>query len=441
VIFHLMVILITFMEGFFSLDNQEFNHDNTNKENINKIDQALTALENSLENSFKKFQNKYEDKMNRMLAKSQAFGGIGKAVGDNVAGLMYKNMNPEMGGGVGPVDLATKSFLRYVASGEQYSQESLPEHGFKSLSGESFTGGSFSGGSFAGGEKALTSQDNSGGGYLVPYPMVEHIQGQMLTASVIRSLARVTTITGDTLELLLEKGKSDVGWVSEVAERPETGMPEFAKIRIQTHQMYAKPRASQKLLDDSAIDLESWMVNKIVDSFARMETNAFIHGDGKGKPRGFLHGDVKLETFKTGLDGEIAGADVLLDAFNAMPQEHLQGSVWLMSPAAMAAVRRLKEASTGNYLWQPGLISGQPQTLLGYPIVVVDEMPGVVKGKASTSIVFGNFKEAYQIVDRGHVHVLRDPYSCKPYVEFYTTKRVGGDVVNSALIKGISFSK
>ena len=296
----------------------------------------------------------------------------------------------------------------------------------------------------------MTSQEGSRGGYFIPEPMMEYIQQNLLQSSPFRRLARVTSISGGSLELLLDKGCADVGWVSEVEDRPETATPELMKLKISAHQIYAKPRASQKLLDDSSMDLESWLISKIADKIARTETAAFIHGDGKGKPRGFLNYPLsaagysengEIEAFKSGADGDLPHSDVFLEVLNAMKPEYLPGAVWLMSRSAMAAIRRLKDRATGNYLWQPGLLAGQPHTLLGHSVVIVDEMPPLVRGKAGTAVAFANFKEGYQIVDRGNIHVLRDPYSAKPYVEFYTTKRVGGDVINTDAIKVVNFVK
>lgn len=362
-----------------------------NTSTFNKIDEALQ----NLENSFHQFQEKQENRLKQF----------------------YSSQNrPFVGSENAKAHPATKSFLNYISHGTE---------GFE--------------------QKSLTSQEGSRGGYFIPEPTQELIQNHLLQASPFRGLARVTNITGDSLELLLDKGCADVGWVSEVEDRSETTTPELTKLKILTHQIYAKPRASQKLLDDSSIDLENWLVSKIGDKIARAETLAFIHGDGNNKPHGFLHslekGSSLLEVFKTGADGALLDSDVLLETLSSLKPEYLSNAVWVMSRSAIAMIRRLKDKTTGHYLWQPGLLVGQPNTLLGHRIVIVDEMPALIKGKASLSIAFGNFHEGYQIVDRGGLHVLRDPYSAKPFVEFYTTKRVGGDVINPEAIKVIHFAK
>ena len=288
---------------------------------LNKIDEAL----NNLETSFKTFQQKQDHRFNQAYsAKNRPF--------------LTENQNDSD-------CVEKKAFLNYVGKGfEGYDQ------------------------------KSLTAQEGSQGGYLIPQPMMEHIHQTLLQSSPLRSLARVTSISGDSLELLLDKGCADVGWVSEVEDRAETTTPELIKLKIPTHQIYAKPRAIQKLLDDAIIDLETWLISKITDKIARTETAAFIHGDGNGKPRGFLNYPLveagcsesgKIEAFKSGADGDLPNSDTLLDVLNAMKPEYLPGAVWLMSRSAMASIRRLKDRSTGNYLWQPGLLAGQPHNVTG----------------------------------------------------------------------------
>jgi HK97 family phage major capsid protein len=265
----------------------------------------------------------------------------------------------------------------------------------------------------------------------------------------MRSVSRVTAISTDALELLQEKGSADVGWVAETAERPETGTPELQKVRIPVHQIYAKPRASQKLLDDASVDIETWLAQKIAEKMTLTENAAFINGDGNGKPKGFLAYDTvevgkgewgKFEAVVSKENDALTDGDVLLEAFHALKAPYLRDASWLMARSALAAIRKLK-GGDGHYLWQPRMSEGTPSTLLGYPVVVTDDMPALQAGRPSVAVAFGNFREAYQIVDRAGLHVLRDPFSAKPYVEFYATKRVGGDVINFDALKFINFAK
>lgn len=363
-------------------------------ETIEKVDKTLT----NLEASFKAFQDSQEKRIQHIYKSNQR----------PILELQEYQSSQNRG------------FLDYLKSGHE---------GFE--------------------QKALASDPGRIGGYLIPETVVEKISQGMQQTSSLRSLARITTISGDTLELLLDKGSADVGWVSELAERPETGTPEFEKVRISVHQIYAKPRASQKILDDARIDVENWLVGKVAEKMAASENSAFIHGDGDNKPKGFLSYPLvdvgagewgKIESVTSGADGKFVKPDVLLDALNVMKPQYLHGAVWLMSRSALASIRKLKDG-WDHYIWQPSLTAGSPSTLFGYPVIVNDEMPSLIDGKESTSIVFANFHEAYQIVDRESMHVLRDPYSSKPYVEFYVTKRVGGDVINFDAIKAIQFKE
>jgi HK97 family phage major capsid protein len=298
-------------------------------------------------------------------------------------------------------------------------------------------------------QKSLTSLNDASGGYLIPPSMLDKIHSSMQVSSPMRSISRVTGISTDALELLQEKGSAEVGWVAETAERPETGTPELQKIRIPVHQIYAKPRASQKLLDDSSVDIESWLAQKIAEKMSLSENSAFINGDGNGKPKGFLVYPLvevgkpewgKFEAVSSKANDALTDGDVLVEAFHSLKAQYLNGATWMMARSALAAIRKLK-GDNKQYLWQPSMIEGTPATLLGCPVVIADDMPALDVKKPSVAIAFGNFREAYQIVDRAGLHVLRDPFSAKPYVEFYATKRVGGDVINFDALKLVQFAK
>lgn len=291
-------------------------------------------------------------------------------------------------------------------------------------------------------QKALTSLSDASGGYLIPSGMLEKIHSTMVVTSPMRSVARVTDISTDALELLLEKGTAGVGWVAETEERPETETPELQKVRIPVHQLYAKPRASQKLLDDSSVDIETWLAQKIAEKMTLTENAAFIRGDGKGKPKGFLTyegtdmGRGEWGRFEAIRAKKLDDGDVFVEVFHALKSQYASSACWMMARSAIAAIRRIKDG-THRYLWQPSMIAGTPPTLLGCPVLAADDMADA--REKATFVAFGNFREAYQIVDRAGLHVLRDPFSSKPYVEFYATKRVGGDVVNFDALKLIHF--
>ncbi len=299
--------------------------------------------------------------------------------------------------------------------------------------------------------KSLSAGYDPDGGYLVPDYLSDRIIKDVSDHSAMRRLSQVVSISTDAVEMLIDRKGADAGWVGETDARPETSTPELAKIRIPVHEMYAKPKATQKLLDDSRIDVENWLAGKVAHKMSEMENHAFTHGNGEGKPKGFLDYEIKIgaaaewgkiQGVKTGKNGAFAdanGSDALIDLLNCLKPGYLSGAVWLMSRTAMSEVRKLKDKN-GHYLWHNGLDGDFRPRLLGYPVELSDEMPKLNAAAKAYSIAFGNFKEGYQIVDRSGTRVLRDPFSSKPYVEFYTTRRVGGDVVNSDALKVLEFS-
>jgi HK97 family phage major capsid protein len=299
--------------------------------------------------------------------------------------------------------------------------------------------------------KTLSTTSEGDGGYLVPSGLHNHLYSTLQTASVMRGLASVREISTSSLEILIDKGHADAGWVAETQARDETKTPDLLKSKIPAHEMYARPRATQKLLDDAMVNVEEWLAQKISQQMAAMENAAFIHGEGQISPTGILSyktADKKdwkwgtLEEIKSGADGHFKQGwevDALLILFHSLKTAYLPGASWLMSRTAQMALRQLKDPGSHQYLWQPPLGGMSHPTLLGYPVVVSDDMPSLTSGTPSKSIIFGNFKEGYQIVDRTGTRVLRDPYSAKPYVEFYTTRRVGGDVLNFEALKVLNF--
>lgn len=295
--------------------------------------------------------------------------------------------------------------------------------------------------------KALSVGVDPDGGYLVTPDTSGRIVTRIFETSPMRQYASVQLISTDALEGMGDYDEAGAGWVGETEARPETTTPQLQVWRIPVHEMYAKPRATQKLLDDAAVDVEAWLARKVADRFTRLENAAFVNGDGNGKPRGFLSYPAgttipgQIQRIGTGVSGGFAatpdGADVLINTITAMKEAYRGGAVWAMNRGTQGAVRLLQD-NDGKYLWQPSIVAGQPSTLLGYGVAGFEDMPAI--GASSLSIAFANFSEAYQIVDRLGIRVLRDPFSAKPYIEFYTTKRVGGDVLNFEAIKLVSFA-
>jgi HK97 family phage major capsid protein len=295
--------------------------------------------------------------------------------------------------------------------------------------------------------KALSQRD---GAFLVPHSIQYRLNQNLEKVSIMRALARVATIEGDHLEVILDQKQAEVGWVSEVEDRKETETPTLHKLSIPVHHLYAKPRVTQQLLDDSQMDLESWLLDKIAHQMAVLENIAFLTGDGQGKPKGVLSypcvpvGQAafgKIESLRTGKKGGFLNSEVLIQTVNSLAPQYLNGSAWLLSRGALASIRLLKESGGDRYLWQPSLQQDIPSSLLGYPVHVCDGVPELQLNQSTKSIVFGHFGQSYQIVDRSTMTIIRDPFSAKPFVEFYANKRVGGDVINFDAVKVIEFEE
>jgi len=295
--------------------------------------------------------------------------------------------------------------------------------------------------------KALSVGSDADGGYVVHPDLTGRIVQSVFETSPMRAYAAIQVISTSELEGLHDLEEAAAGWVAETGARAATATPQIAKWTIATHEIYAKPQATQKILDDGEINMEAWLASKVADKFARVESAAFVSGSGSGQPKGFLSYTAgttlpdEIEQIITGADGAFAGAgagaDVLISALYGLKQQYRMNATWFMNRATTALVRKLKD-SDGAYIWTPGIAAGQPATLLGYPVASFEDMPDPATD--SLSIAVGDMREAYQIVDRMGIRTLRDPYSAKPYVEFYTTKRVGGAVINAEAIKIIKFA-
>ncbi len=298
--------------------------------------------------------------------------------------------------------------------------------------------------------KALAGTTDAAGGYAVPEEIDEVIDRTLTAISPIRAIANVVKVGSAGYRKLVTTGGTPSGWVSETAGRPETNTPAFAEIAPPFGELYANPAASQAMLDDAAFDVEAWLAQEIATEFARAEGAAFVKGTGVNQPRGFLAAPTSmsfdgvrpfgtLQYVASGAAGAFGSdpQDRLIDLVQALRPPYRQGAVFVMNSSTAARIRKLKTAD-GAFLWQPGLVSGQPDTLLGYPLVEAEDMPDIAAD--SLSIAFGNFRAGYLIAERAETQILRDPFTHKPFVHFYATKRVGGQVSNSEAIKLMKFS-
>lgn len=287
-------------------------------------------------------------------------------------------------------------------------------------------------------QKALSVGSDTDGGYLVTPQMSENISKYVIDNSPMRKLASVTNVSTDSLDIIEDRDAAGAAWASsESASVSDSDTPEINKISITAHELVAQPKATQKLIDDSSIDVEAWLTEKLVEIFARTENAAFIGGDGSGKPKGILSYSAgtsgsTIEQIDSGTDGEVT-VDGLINMFYALKDEYANNATFLMNRSTAQAIRLLKNSTTDEYIWQPGLAAGAPDTLLGVPVEQCSDMPVIASDALAVAV--GDFKRAYQVVDRTGIRILRDPYTEKPFVKFYTTKRVGGEVINFEAIK------
>lgn len=300
--------------------------------------------------------------------------------------------------------------------------------------------------------KALQAGTDPDGGYLLPHATVGRTIGKLYEQSIMRQIATVQTISTNDIEGVLDNDEADAGWVSELGTRSDTDTPQVGKWKIEAHEMYAMPKASQRILDDAAVDVEAWLAGKIADKFARVEGTAFWRGTGAGQPRGLAaystaatSDDTRawgvFEHVNSGTNGDFNSTskfDPLQDLQGALKDQYLANATWVMRREVRTKARKLKEATNDRYLWEPSLQAGQPDRLNGYPVRVDQYMPSLDTG--SLSLAFGDFRQAYLIVDRMGIRTLRDPYTAKPYVVFYTTKRTGGGAQNTEAVKFLRFS-
>jgi len=297
--------------------------------------------------------------------------------------------------------------------------------------------------------KAGLSSASSSGGYVVPPETERAIERRLMATSPMREIATVRTVASGVFRKPVSTAGIASGWVAETAARPETDPATLALLEFPAADLYANPAATQSLLDDALVDLDEWLASEVEDAFAAQETAAFVTGDGVNKPKGFLGYSIVTDASQTwgdigyvasGAAGAFASSspsDRLIDLIYAPKAQFRPNGRFVMNRKTVSAVRKFKDAD-GNYIWSPASRPGETASLLGYPVTEIETMPDIAAN--SHAIAFGDFQRGYLIVDRAGVRVLRDPYSAKPYVLFYTTKRVGGGVQNFDAIKVMKFA-
>ena len=294
--------------------------------------------------------------------------------------------------------------------------------------------------------KAMNTAIAADGGYLVDPQTADTIHGTLSSTASIRSVANVVNVDATSYDVLVDHSELGAGWATEASEIVETDTPQIERISIPLHELSAFPKASQRLLDDSAFDIEGWLANRIADKSARSEANAFINGDGVDKPVGMLtYPTVENDAWSWGSIGYVASgtaggitrADAIVDLVYALGAEYRANGTFVMNSKTAGHVLKLKD-NDGHFVWVDGLAVGEPARLMGYRVLIAEDMPDIADD--TLGIAFGDFSAGYTVAERPDLRVLRDPFSAKPHVLFYATKRVGGAVSDFAAIKLLKFA-
>ena len=297
--------------------------------------------------------------------------------------------------------------------------------------------------------KAGLDSGSGSGGLIAPAETERLVERRLMAASPMREIATVRTVASGVFRKPVSTDGVEAGWAAETAPRPETEGATLSLLEFPSAELYASPAATQTLLDDAFMSLDEWLAGEIEDAFAAQETEAFVNGDGVNKPKGFLtYPTVANDDAEWGEIGHVvtgaAGAfgetpvDRLIDLIYAPKAKYRANGRFVMNRRTASAIRKFRDADD-NYVWSPATQPGATSSLLGYPVTEIEETPDI--GADAMAVAFGDFRRGYLIVDRAGLSVLRDPYSAKPYVLFYTTKRVGGGVQDFDAIKVLKFAE
>ncbi len=340
-----------------------------------------------------------------------------------VRNMVAKSQRPQLEGGGPIVSEQKRAFVNYLRRGDTTGLE----------------------------QKTLAVGTNSGadGGYTVPYEIEQQVGQRLAAISPIRNIASVRTISGNIYRKPFSTTGFETGWVAETGARDTTDTSVIAALDFPAHELYAMPAATPALLEDSAVNIDEWVASEVEVSFAQQEGTAFVTGNGTNKPKGFLSYTTianaswewgKLGFVKTGDADNFADAnpsDALLDLIYGLQAGYRQNAAFVLNRKTQAAIRKFKNEQ-GDYLWTPPAQPGGQAMLMGFPVVEAEDMPDI--GADAYPVAFGDFRRGYLVVDRQGIQILRDPYSSKPYVLFYTVKRVGGGVQDFNAIKLLKVS-
>lgn len=290
--------------------------------------------------------------------------------------------------------------------------------------------------------KAMSTDVNPDGGYLVRPELSQTIVTRIFETSPLRQVANVERTGSKSIDILIDDQEAGARWVGEGASGGSTDTPQIGQKVIAAHKIEASPLMTTEMIEDAYLDVEGWLARKVADKFARTQNSTFVTGNGVGQPRGFLtyaawasegvYERDKIEQVNMGSAATL-NADGLIELQNALKEAYQGNAVFGMKRTTFGAALQLK--GSDNYFFSPVLLAnGQASIqLLGRPVVFMDDMPAIAAN--ALSVVYADFSMAYTILDRVGLQVLRDPFTNKGFVTYYTTQRVGGDVTSFDAIK------
>ena len=380
---------------------------------VAELKQATEALKTTADEQIKKYDVLNEEKMNKINTRIDDLSDLLKKQASKKSRAALSDEQAEK------TEIATKNFTKFIVNGD------------KAVTDEE--------------RKSFSISVNGDGGFLLQPELRSAILARVQETSDIRMIANVSQTNANEVDIPIIINKIDSGWTGERSSRPETNSSNtFGSVKISIQELYAKPSVTQRFLDTIS-NGEATVLDLIAQSIALTENTAFVSGNGIAKPTGFLANTVdstaaspasfsatNVEAMKSGTNGSFT-ADNLIELLQRLKSQYKKNACWLMNRETFAAVRKFKSTTTGAYMWEPSYQAGQPSLLLGFPVYEANDMPVAATG--SLSVAFGDFKTGYEIVDGKNLSILRDPYSNKPYVDFYTTKDVGGAVKVAEAIK------
>lgn len=402
---------------------------------VDKANEAIDRLDAEVKAAIEE-ANKRQDDLEAILNRPAGMGGRHDEQLANSTAKFNSIVNADKEKGEELINLDVEQYAAYRSAFLKYAR-----FGNKALNNPDV-------------QNAMSVGSDADGGFWAPAEMSDAVVTRVFETSPMRQICGQITIGRDAFEYPLDTNDATSGgFVGETAARSDTATPQIGKGRIEAHEQFAQPKATQQLLDDAAVDVEGWLNGKIADKLTRTENTKFVTGDGVAAPRGFLDysstavttADASrawgvLQYVVTGASGAFPAApnsaDPLINLEAELKQVYRSGARVVCPRRVLALVRKLKD-SDGQYYWERGIAAGDPSKVLGYPITEAEDMTAA--GANSFSLALGNFNQGYLIVDRAGIRILRDPFTDKPYVKFYTTKRVGGDVVDFDAIKLLKF--